>query len=171
MDEAKRALTEAASLVRIVLIANRVRAYLSPDNCLTLFEFVWERRYDLRIDPTAPVILPLERNEVPMASPFGATKVVFTQAYRCNSPAVTPVIFEDYVRPPRRRPDRVRFLTNQAFWERILTDHIRFMNQRILDQYLAALYQRYDRAGLPAGLEHQVEQDCLFPNLPASFRS
>jgi hypothetical protein len=171
MDEAKRAPTEAASLVRIILVTNRVRAYLSPDNCLTLFEFVWERRYDSRIDPETPVILPLERKAVPMASPSGSTKIVYTQAYRCSGPAVKPVVFEDYVRPPGRRPDRVRFLTNQVFWERILTGHIHFSDQRILDQYLAALYQRYDRSGLPTGLEHHVESDCSFPNLPASLRS
>jgi len=171
MDEAKRAPTEAASLVRIILSTNRVRAYLSPDHCLTLFEFVWERRYDSRVQSDAPVMLPLERKEVLMSSPLGATKVVFTQAYRCNSPAVMPVVFEDYVRPPARRPDRVRFLTNQVFWEHILTEHLHFSDQRTLDQYLAALYQRYDRSGLPIGLVHQAEQDCSFPNLPASLRS
>ena len=171
MDHADGAPTEAADLVRIILSANRARAHLSPDNCLTLFEFVWERRFDSRIKPGASVPLSLERKEVPLASPLGATKVVFTQAYRCNSPAVRPVVFEDYVRPPKRRPGRRRFLINQGFWERVLTEHVRFQNQQILDQYLAALYQRYDRYGLPMGLIHQIATGCSFPSLPASLRT
>lgn len=171
MDHAKSALMETAVLVRISLSANRVRAHLSPDRCPTLYEFVWERRFDSRLAANAFIALPLERKDFVMSAPAGVTKSVFVQIYRCGSSTAKPVVFEDYVRPARRRPDRARFLASQAFWERILTGNVLFRKQQTLDRYLIALFQRYGRLGLPIGLEYREEPGYLFPSLPASLRS